>query len=98
VADKYRHLRLLQEQKPVARVVPSPTHQRYQQIPEEGAWMLTRYDDVARAFRDTTLFSSEHRTFPTKTDHTTHRTMIPAGVDPPAHTEYRKTLNPMFTQ
>ena len=60
--------------------------------------MLTRYDDVARAFRDTTLFSSEHRTFPTKTDHTTHRTMIPAGVDPPAHTEYRKTLNPMFTQ
>jgi cytochrome P450 len=98
MADEYGHLRVLQEKCPVARVEPSKAHQRYQQIPEEGAWMLTRYDDVARVFRDTDLFSSEHHSFTTKTDHKTLRKMIPAGVDPPAHTEYRKILNPMFTQ
>lgn len=98
MADEYGHLRILTEQCPVARVEPSRAHERYQQIPEEGAWMLTKYEDVARAFRDSVLFSSEHHTFTTKTDHSTHRKMIPAGVDPPAHTEYRKILNPLFTQ
>jgi cytochrome P450 len=98
MADEYRYLHLLQIDRPVARIEPSRAQQRYQQIPEEGAWMLTRYEDVARAFRDTKLFSSEHHSFTTKTDHATYRKMIPAGVDPPAHTEYRKILNPMFTQ
>jgi cytochrome P450 len=98
MSDEYGHLKAIQEQCPVVRITPTRRHQRYQQIPEEGAWMLTKYEDVARAFRDADLYSSEHHTFTTQTDHSHLRKMIPAGVDPPAHTEYRRILNPMFTQ
>jgi cytochrome P450 len=53
-------------------------------------WVLTRYDDIADALRRTGDFSSEIGIYPV-------RPWIPQAIDPPAHTGYRRILNPLFT-
>jgi cytochrome P450 len=55
-------------------------------------WYLTRFDDVASAFRDVQRFSSRQTNYNIDD---THR-WIPAQVDPPEHTPYRTAINPRF--
>ena len=50
-------------------------------------WFFSRYEDVVYAFEHPEIFSSE-----------TGLPFIPQAVDPPDHTEYRKIMNPWFTQ
>jgi cytochrome P450 len=63
---------------------------------QQGAWVVTRYDDIRRVYEDNELFSSEGvaqfqalagETWPS----------IPLGIDPPDHGKYRRFLNPWFT-
>jgi cytochrome P450 len=62
----------------------------------QGAWVVTRYEDIRRIYEDIDLFSTEGvaqfqtlagETFPS----------IPLGIDPPLHARYRRFLNPWFT-
>jgi cytochrome P450 len=55
----------------------------------EGAWVLTRYDDVDAVLRNPADFSSVVGAYPV-------RKWIPQAVDPPMHTSYRRMLNPWF--
>ena len=50
-------------------------------------WFLARDEDVSYVFPQPEIFSSE-----------IGFQWIPQAVDPPAHTEYRKILNPLFSQ
>lgn len=61
-----------------------------------GAWVVTRYEDIARVYQDASIFSSRGvasfqelvgETWPT----------IPLGLDPPEHMKYRMVLNPFFS-
>ena len=52
-----------------------------------SSWVFARYEDVAYAFHHPEIFSSQ-----------IGLPFIPQGVDPPEHTEYRKIMNPWFTQ
>jgi len=52
-----------------------------------SSWFFARYEDVAYAFHHPEIFSSQ-----------IGLPFIPQGVDPPEHTEYRKIMNPWFTQ
>jgi cytochrome P450 len=63
---------------------------------QQGAWVVTRYDDIQRVYEDNDLFSTEGvaqfqmmvgETWPS----------VPLGIDPPDHAKYRKFLNPWFT-
>ena len=57
---------------------------------EEGGgsgWFFAREEDVAYVFRHPELFSND-----------IGFRWIPQGIDPPEHTEYRKILNPLFSQ
>ncbi|MGI5326945.1 cytochrome P450 [Actinomadura nitritigenes] len=57
-----------------------------------GFWALTRYDDIARAVRDTATFSSglgPPRLGPVPSP--------PIEVDRPEHTAYRRVLQPFFS-
>lgn len=76
---------LLREELPVARTASPPMAQGV-----SGGWVLTRYDDVADALRRPEDFSSQIGLYPV-------RPWIPQAVDPPAHTGYRRLLNPWFT-
>ena len=76
---------LLREQLPVARTEHAPMAQGV-----TGGWVLTRYDDVADVLRRPEEFSSQIGLYPV-------RPWIPQAVDPPAHTGYRRLLNPWFT-
>ena len=77
--------RLLREYLPIART----------EMPGSGilegesklGWFLSRDEDVNYVFRQPELFSSKMGF-----------DFIPQAVDPPEHTEYRKILNPMFSQ
>lgn len=55
-------------------------------------WYLTRFDDVAAAFRDHETFSSRQTNYNVDDPHR----WIPAQVDPPDHTPYRTLMNPYF--
>lgn len=64
--------------------------------PGVGAWVCTRYEDIARVYQDAEYFSTEGvaafqrivgETWPS----------IPLGVDPPEHMKYRAMLNPHFS-
>ena len=77
--------RLLRESLPLART----------EMPGSGilegesklGWFLSRDEDVNYVFRQPELFSSKMGF-----------DFIPQAVDPPEHTEYRKILNPIFSQ
>ena len=77
--------RLLREYLPIARIeMPGAG------ILEENSrlgWLLARDEDVNYVFRQPELFSSK-----------IGFDFIPQAVDPPEHTEYRKILNPIFSQ
>jgi cytochrome P450 len=59
---------------------------------EWDLWYLTRFDDVAAAFRDVERLSSRQTNY----NIDDHRRWIPAQVDPPEHTPYRTAINPRF--
>ena len=60
-----------------------------------GFWVLTRYEDVHAATRDTTTYSS----LPTVTlpPVGAPKPFIPVESDPPEHQKYRSLLNPVFS-
>lgn len=62
-----------------------------------GVWVLTRFDDVWRAARDTATFSSASGL--TFTNEREHLGIAPTIVmmDPPDHTRYRRLVNRGFT-
>jgi cytochrome P450 len=76
---------LLREQLPVAKTGHAPMAQGV-----TGGWVVTRYDDVADVLRRPEEFSSQIGLYPV-------RPWIPQAIDPPAHTGYRRLLNPWFT-
>ena len=76
---------LLREQLPVAKTGSAPMAQGV-----TGGWVVTRYDDVADVLRRPEDFSSQIGLYPV-------RAWIPQAIDPPAHTGYRRLLNPWFT-
>ena len=76
---------LLREQLPVARTGSAPMAQGV-----TGGWVVTRYEDVADVLRRPEDFSSQIGLYPV-------RAWIPQAIDPPAHTGYRRLLNPWFT-
>jgi cytochrome P450 len=76
---------LLREELPVARTGQAPMAQG-----ATTGWVLTRYDDVADALRRAEDLSSSIGLYPV-------RPWIPQAIDPPAHTAYRRILNPWFT-
>lgn len=76
---------LLREGLPVARTESATLAQGV-----GGAWVLTRYDDVAEVLRAPEAYSSQTDSYPV-------RPWIPQAVDPPQHTGYRRLLNPWFT-
>ena len=75
---------LLREELPVARVASAPMVQG-----ATGGWVLTRYDDIADALVRPKDLSSEVGLY-------AMRPWIPQAIDPPAHTGYRRLLNPWF--
>ena len=76
---------LLREELPVAKTGHAPMAQGV-----TGGWVVTRYDDVANVLRRPEEFSSQIGIYPV-------RPWIPQAIDPPAHTGYRRILNPWFT-
>jgi cytochrome P450 len=83
---EFETFRLLREHMPVS----CPERMRGSgfmgQAPSQ-LWFMARYDDVAYVFRHPEQFSSDMGF-----------RWIPQGVDPPEHTEYRRILNPWFSQ
>lgn len=75
---------LLRSELPVART------QRALMAGDARGWVVTRYDDCADVLRRPADFSSEINIYPV-------RPWIPQAIDPPAHTAYRRILNPWFT-
>ena len=60
-----------------------------------GFWALTRYDDVKRAASDAAGFRTSVQNVVPKVAFTGRRP--PLHLDPPDHTPYRRTLNPLLT-
>lgn len=61
-----------------------------------GFWALTRYDDVRRAASDPATFVTSVQNVVPKVAFTGRRP--PLHLDPPDHTPYRRTLNPLLSQ
>lgn len=61
-----------------------------------GFWALTRYDDVKRAASDPATFVTSVQNVVPKVAFTGRRP--PLHLDPPEHTPYRRTLNPLLSQ
>lgn len=61
-----------------------------------GFWMLSKYDDVLRAYQDTELFSSYPNPIPPNAIGS-ERPVIPVETDGAEHAKYRKILQPLFT-
>ena len=60
-----------------------------------GFWALTRYDDVKRAASDPVTFVTSVQNVIPKVAFTGRRP--PLHLDPPEHTPYRRTLNPLLS-
>jgi cytochrome P450 len=61
-----------------------------------GYWLLTRYSDIRTILSDASLWSSSVPALPAPPmEHSLN--YIPVGVDPPAHTAYRRILGPIFS-
>lgn len=85
---EFETFRLMREHFPVAEV-----QQRMNSlaVANQGRnFVLTRYEDASEVLRNTDDFSSQMSEYPM-------RPWIPQAVDPPAHTAYRRILNPLFT-
>jgi cytochrome P450 len=76
---------LLRSELPVAKTGRAPMAQG-----ATTGWVVTRYDDCADVLRRPEEFSSSIGIYPV-------RPWIPQAIDPPAHTAYRRILNPWFT-
>ncbi|GAA0615369.1 cytochrome P450 [Sporichthya brevicatena] len=61
-----------------------------------GFWMLSKYDDVFRAYQEPELFSSYPNPIPANGIGSA-RPVIPVEIDPPDHAKYREILAPLFT-
>jgi cytochrome P450 len=61
-----------------------------------GFWMLSKYDDVLRAYQEPELFSSYPNPIPPN-GIGSERPVIPVETDGPDHAKYRKILQPLFT-
>ena len=61
-----------------------------------GFWALTGYDDVKRAASDPAIFVTSVQNVVPKVAFTGRRP--PLHLDPPEHTPYRRTLNPLLSQ
>ena len=79
--------RVLRQHMPVARLEGVRGASFYQNDGDGASWFFSRDEDVTYAFRHPELFSSE-----------TGLPFIPQAVDPPEHTDYRKIMNPWFSQ
>ncbi|MEY9912485.1 cytochrome P450 [Catenulispora sp. MAP12-49] len=86
VKNPYPQLKALREEEPVYR---SPI----------GFWMLTRYDDINTALRDTERYSVDHRNASVMVVEEQDPNYIPVILfrDPPDHTRLRKLLAKAFT-
>ena len=86
VKNPYPQLKALRDEEPVYR---SPI----------GFWMLTRYDDINTALRDTTRYSVDHRNANVMVVEDQDPQYIPVILfrDPPDHTRLRKLLAKAFT-
>jgi hypothetical protein len=62
----------------------------------EGFWLLTKYEDVYRAYQEPILFSAFPNAIPAA-GWGNARPVIPTESDPPEHTHYREILAPLFT-
>ncbi len=60
-----------------------------------GFWALTRYEDVKRAATDPTTFVTSVQNVVPKVAFTGRRP--PLHLDPPEHTPYRRTINPLLS-
>jgi cytochrome P450 len=60
-----------------------------------GFWALTKFDDVVRALSEPETFITSVQNVVPKVSFTGRRP--PLHLDPPAHTPYRRALNPLFT-
>jgi cytochrome P450 len=58
-----------------------------------GHWVLTRAEDIRRAFQDPQTFSSHEFNIPSGMY---PRTLRPLALDPPEHGAYRQPLAPLF--
>lgn len=83
---EYETYRLLREHLPISRTEKMGGVGLFEDGQRAG-WFVTRFDDVGYVFRHPELFSSKMGF-----------EWIPQAVDPPEHTEYRKVLNPWFSQ
>ncbi|MGH9035580.1 MAG: cytochrome P450 [Acidimicrobiia bacterium] len=61
-----------------------------------GFWMLSKYEDVLRAYQEPEVFSSYPNPIPANSIGN-QRAVIPVEIDPPDHTRYRHILSPLFT-
>ena len=60
-----------------------------------GTWVLTRFDDIRKAFSDTEHFTSKHIAgFNVLVG--MDALLIPVELDPPDHNKYRRFLTPFF--
>jgi cytochrome P450 len=95
-SEPWDFYQLLQEQCPVY------------QMPETGAYVVTRYDDLRRVLKDTETFSSDVRSASMGQFAGLHQSILKEGggwehvqtlqrTDPPVHTRYRKLLDRVFT-
>jgi cytochrome P450 len=65
-----------------------------------GYWVATRYEDVLRVAQDWATFSNELGiTVPKRpsSDDPNGIKVLPVGVDPPVHREFKRLINPYFT-
>ncbi|MBZ4320477.1 cytochrome P450, partial [Streptomyces sp. SCA2-4] len=57
-----------------------------------GAWLVSRYEDVSRAFRDVAAFSS--RSWDDQLRPLVRRSLL--GMDGEEHTRHRRLISPVF--
>jgi cytochrome P450 len=68
-----------------------------------GFWVVTLYEDVARVFRDVDTFTTAHhkpndgKSFTGTVMPAWPDVLIPMEIDGPAHTAYRRFMNPWFS-
>jgi cytochrome P450 len=68
-----------------------------------GFWVVTRYEDVSRVFRDVETFTTKHvepndgKSFTGTVMPSWPDILIPMEIDGPAHTAYRRLMNPWFS-
>lgn len=60
----------------------------------DGFWLLTKYDDVAAAIADSSLYSTAVQNVVPRVATTGRRP--PLHLDPPEHTPYRRAIAPLF--